>query len=191
MAFIDDIGKKISQTTQSAVQKTKDMTEIAKINSAISDEEKVVNNLYFKIGKQYAATHSDTFEPEFSEMMNGVKASLDKIEKYRAQIDEIKSVVRCEKCGAQLTENAKFCVKCGAKVEIKPVVNSEVFKCPKCGKELTKDSRFCVECGAQLQPKTEEPAEKQVSPPADKVCSVCGTVSKGEVLFCVECGNKL
>ena len=40
MAFFDDLGKKISQAGQNAVQKTKEMTDIARINGMISDEEK-------------------------------------------------------------------------------------------------------------------------------------------------------
>ena len=37
MAFFDEIGKKLSQTGQMAVQKTKEMADIAKLNSNISD----------------------------------------------------------------------------------------------------------------------------------------------------------
>lgn len=40
MALFDQLGKKLAQTGQSAVKKTKDMAEVAKINSMISDEEK-------------------------------------------------------------------------------------------------------------------------------------------------------
>lgn len=39
MAFFDEIGKKISQTGQGVVQKTKDMADVAKLNSLISEEE--------------------------------------------------------------------------------------------------------------------------------------------------------
>lgn len=51
MAFFDDLGKKLSQAGQTAVQKTKEITDIARINGLISDEEKKVNNNYYQIGK--------------------------------------------------------------------------------------------------------------------------------------------
>ena len=37
MAFFDEIGKKLSQTGQGMVQKTKEMADVAKLNSNISD----------------------------------------------------------------------------------------------------------------------------------------------------------
>ncbi len=49
MALFDQLGKKLAQTGQSAVKKTKDMAEVAKINSMISDEEKSINNNYYQI----------------------------------------------------------------------------------------------------------------------------------------------
>ena len=48
--FFDDLGRKISQAGQSAVQKTKEMTDIVKLNSSIADEEKKIRNSYVEIG---------------------------------------------------------------------------------------------------------------------------------------------
>ncbi len=38
MAFLDDLGRRISQTGQTALQKTKDMTDVSNINGDFSDE---------------------------------------------------------------------------------------------------------------------------------------------------------
>lgn len=46
MAFFDDLGKKITQTGQGVVQKTKDTAETIKLNGMISDEEKNIVNFY-------------------------------------------------------------------------------------------------------------------------------------------------
>ena len=39
MAFFDQLSSKLSQTSQSAVQKTKDMAETDQISSYLSEEE--------------------------------------------------------------------------------------------------------------------------------------------------------
>ena len=39
MGFFDDFGKKISSAGQEAIAKTKELADVAKINSSISDEE--------------------------------------------------------------------------------------------------------------------------------------------------------
>lgn len=51
---------------------------------------------------------------------------------------------KCESCGAEMPDRAKFCGKCGAKFP-------ERKFCPTCGSELIADSKFCPECGALLK----------------------------------------
>lgn len=51
----------------------------------------------------------------------------------------------CIKCGAILTEGAKFCNICGA-----TAVAIEKVKCPKCGIEAAIGSYFCNQCGTRL-----------------------------------------
>lgn len=51
---------------------------------------------------------------------------------------------KCPKCGAELADDAQFCVNCGAKQE-------DFLKCPKCGHINKADSEFCTECGTRLK----------------------------------------
>lgn len=53
----------------------------------------------------------------------------------------------CAECGAPLKENAKFCVKCGAKV---PPKEPAVSFCPQCGVKIEGPAGFCPECGTKL-----------------------------------------
>jgi class 3 adenylate cyclase/tetratricopeptide (TPR) repeat protein len=50
--------------------------------------------------------------------------------------------MRCPECQFDNREGAKFCKKCGAKLEL---------ACPKCNSALTADSIFCDECGYDLR----------------------------------------
>jgi len=49
----------------------------------------------------------------------------------------------CAECGAVLSEEDRFCGKCGARVEKK-------LKCPSCGAMSKAGDRFCRQCGHQL-----------------------------------------
>jgi len=59
--------------------------------------------------------------------------------------------MKCPKCQFENREGAKFCLKCGEKLEL---------SCPQCGKELPLVAEFCDECGQRLGEVVE--AEKAV-----------------------------
>lgn len=151
MAFFDDLGKKLSQAGQSAVQKTKDMTGIAKINAAITEEEKKVVNGYYQLGKQYLAAHPEDYAEEFAQIIAEIREAESKMQFYRQQIQDIKGVTRCEKCGAEVANNAAFCNTCGAPMP-GPAASAEaaVAQCPGCGAPVSKTAKFCAVCGKQL-----------------------------------------
>lgn len=58
--------------------------------------------------------------------------------------------MKCGKCSNELKEGAKFCPKCGQKVEV-AFQPSKGFFCPKCGRKLANGAQFCSGCGAQLK----------------------------------------
>ena len=176
MAFFDDLGKKISQAGQSAVQKTKDITEISKYNSAIADEEKKIQTIYSDIGKLYISLYKDSPADEFKALVDALKASEKAIETCKEQIKDIKGIVVCEKCGAELTAGTAFCSKCGTAAPVPP--KPEVPACSKCGAPLTEGCAFCTSCGTP------------VAAPAHDKCARCGAPLTGDSAFCTSCGAK-
>jgi hypothetical protein len=58
--------------------------------------------------------------------------------------------MQCPKCQFGNREGAKFCKKCGAKLEL---------ACPECSYLLTPDSLFCDECGCSLSEISEKAPE--------------------------------
>jgi len=139
MAFFDDIGKKISQTSQDAVKKTKEMAEVAKLNSQISSEEKNIDALYLQLGQAYynnsgkgvekKAVDAAAVRPEdqFAAICVQISDSFAKIESIKEEIRNIKAVEPqqdaqpmtnskfCSSCGAAITEGSGFCPSCGQK----------------------------------------------------------------------------
>lgn len=184
MDFFNGIGKKITQTGQGVVQKTKDTAEIIKLNGAISDEEKKVNNAYFQIGQLYFSKYRDNADEDFSFLVEQVNNSLSQIENLKQQIQHIKGVKVCNNCGAEVSENSMFCSVCGEKIIAQnDVYASNFVKCNNCNNLVEKGLQFCTICGSAITESTAIPKNKN--------CSCCGAVLNGEVAFCPECGNKV
>jgi len=63
----------------------------------------------------------------------------------------------CSKCGNQLADNQKFCVKCGAptgvqsSAPVKSNKDGEVIKCPSCGAAVGALDAVCPECGHEFR----------------------------------------
>ncbi len=53
------------------------------------------------------------------------------------------NISKCEKCGTELVEGAKFCSKCGQAVE-------GTIQC-ECGELNNIDAKFCSKCGKELK----------------------------------------
>lgn len=182
MAFFDEIGKKLSQTGQAAVQKTKQMADVAKLNSDISDEEKKSTNIYYQIGQLYVSLHKDNPESDFEVLIDQLNESQTKIENLKQQIQDIKGVKRCTTCGAEIPNNATFCSSCGTAVtQQKAVDAANLIKCANCGKMIEKGMKFCTFCGSEVVFQQIQSTEKK--------CLSCGAVLDDDVAFCTHCGK--
>lgn len=83
----------------------------------------------------------------------------------------------CRKCGNELEKDAKFCTKCGTKVNIKAeerkiVYDGEIHKCPNCGESLKAFTTNCPTCGFELR---NSKASSAISEFADKVNNLSST----------------
>lgn len=202
MGLLDDFGKKVTDVGQKTLQKTKEMSGVARINSLISQNEGRLNNLYCQIGKLYVSVHGNDSEENFK----GLVDSAVEIEKqnfeYRMQIQNIKGLQRCEKCGTEVPRDFAFCSACGAampKPETTANPNDSVI-CPGCGALVAKEMSFCTTCGCDMNISAVPAQESQESlVPAEDVtvevsagtCPQCGTKVAGNHTFCSICGTKL
>lgn len=117
MAFLDELGKKLSSAGQTAVSKTKNFAEITKLNSNISDEERRITDNYTEIGKKYVELYKDELGDAFKANYDAILKSQAKIKDYEAQKVQIKGVEKCPKCGAEVDKGATFCPTCGASMK--------------------------------------------------------------------------
>lgn len=195
MAFFDNLSKRVSETTAKAMQKAQELSEISRINSLISEEEKKINATYYQIGKLYVSVHGSDGEENFSGMVAAVLEGEQKINDYRRQIQNIKGIQRCEKCGAEVARGVAFCSSCGAPMpKVENPLPDDVIRCENCGTMVKRGMRFCTSCGKPMVLPTAQdtPALNTSEEPATKrACPSCGAEIEGDVAFCTECGTKL
>ena len=82
--------------------------------------------------------------------------------------------MKCSKCNAEIADNAKFCPKCGAKVEKVEPTNV----CPNCGNVLKEGAKFCTKCGTKIGDSDEKATT--VVPPAVETKNDIGSKTEAE-----------
>lgn len=174
MAFFDELGKKLTQSSQDVVQKTKDTAEVLKLNNMIADAEKSIENLYSQLGKAYFELHADSSEDPLSSIINDIKLAQKTISDCQKEIQQIKGLCICTNCGANLEKEALFCSRCGTKVEHPvetPATTEEnVYHCKKCGVVVPEEYAFCINCGtkAEREPAVTDAVEPDTEKDANK-----------------------
>lgn len=158
MAFFDKLGEKITNTSKDVARKTKDLTEIAKLNMSISSEEDKIKNKYQEIGKLYYELFNNAPDENFQAFCDDITVSLGIISSSKRQVLSIKGVKICTNCGAEVPLATSFCGSCGSKVEeeitltvIDPI-ESEIPNqhCIQCENILSEDAVFCTICGEKV-----------------------------------------
>ena len=109
--------------------------------------------------------------PQMNEMFQGFSGTSNNSATPAVSAERMPEA-KCAKCGAILSENAKFCLECGEKVA--PKIPEGMITCPSCG-EIVAKGKFCPECGHKFV----------------TVCPKCGQSVTAGAKFCLECGGKL
>ncbi len=191
MAFFDEVSKKLTQAGQDAIQKTKDIADITKYNSAISNEEKTLNDIYFQLGKAFFDS-CETPDEAYASYFDAIRASKARIDEMKKTVQALKSVVPCPNCGAEMKKEAIFCNVCGTEMPktqfntFQPVANRV---CVTCGSMVADGVNFCTVCGTPVQ--VAPPVQPVQPQPAVVKCPVCNADCPADAAFCVSCGNRI
>lgn len=87
---------------------------------------------------------------------------------------ELKDVMKCPKCGEEVSSKDQFCPNCGAVLsspqKLESVKKQDTF-CPNCGYAVGSDTEFCPNCGVRIKDNTfanPEPVKPVKEKPAVK-----------------------
>ncbi len=158
--FADKAGEVVKKGVQTGSDNLEKMKEKSRINKEIAACDSAVTTAYVEIGKKFFAENPDN--PEYADFFTAINENTAKIEELKDQLAAMEDKVACKSCGASVAKDAKFCDKCGAKVEIPvaetveteapsetPLESAKV--CPTCGASVSAGSAFCAECGTKVE----------------------------------------
>lgn len=119
MSFLDKVkdaaGSAVSAVSDAAKdvgEKSREVTEKAKINREIKNEEKKIQSLYTTIGNKLF--HESTAVPEgFEEQFAGIKTAMAEIERLKKSLESVPENLSCPGCGAKISATQPFCGQCG------------------------------------------------------------------------------
>lgn len=145
--------------------KAHDIAEVEKISRAIDEEQNKQIKLFDQIGRLYyndmqGITDDNRYLPLFTDVI----ASLRLVEDYNKQIKDIKGLINCPNCSAEVPKDIPFCTFCGTKLkEDKPQVQeAEKTVCKNCGAVLLDGVVFCTNCGTKVE------APRELNPEVEK-----------------------
>lgn len=152
MAFFDQIGKRLSDAGQTVARQTRNLADVAQLNVTIAERQREINQLYQAIGQtcfeRYQNEETSVFQTQFAQ----IKALLEEIAQCQEKINQIKGIIPCPSCGADIPVQAQFCNVCGAKIEQAPAAQetADAAVCPSCGVSVSPEDLYCNHCGAKL-----------------------------------------
>ncbi len=193
MAFFDKLSKSVTEASQKTIAKTKELADTSRLNSMISEQEKIITNQYFEIGKRYVSLHKEDYEEDFAGMMSRIADAEAKIQDCRKEIQHIKGIWQCEQCGAEIPDGAAFCSSCGAMIpKVQVIETIDYIQCENCGASVKKGMNFCTSCGKAIEVPALSVAELEITESAsEKTCPNCSAKVDKDLTFCTECGTKL
>ncbi len=153
MGFFDDLTKKVSSASQSAVQKGKNVVDIQKINSQINDANKTVTDIYLQLGKAYYDNNKDNASEADAALFAEITRQNALIADLENQKRVLKGIAVCPNCGAEIPNTQKFCSNCGAPIPQAEAASAQPAGkvCPTCGEPVEEGQKFCSKCGSSIE----------------------------------------
>ena len=151
MAIYDGLKEKLAQTSQTAANKVKDLSETVRLNTNNSEIEDEISDLYGKIGYEIYLAHKDDPIPEVKDYIEQITELHKRIAENNTLIHAMQSANTCPNCGGKLKPGMVFCSSCGLKLPERIEEPEKAAFCSNCGAPVVKDAAFCTSCGAKIE----------------------------------------
>ena len=132
MEFFEKLGKKATETFNSAAEKTNKIASETKIKLKINDCKSKIKDLYQDIGKvvyqKFVLDGKLKVKEDIEEQLTKISEYTSQIEEYEKQILSLSDMKLCVNCKNKIEKNAKFCPECGTEQPEEEVHEVEVVE---------------------------------------------------------------
>ena len=159
MAFVDQINK----LGKDVYSKTRDMGEIVKLNTQVTEQNSLLDKFYQALGRQVYQDDDlrEVIVKVYPDLSASIETCLSRIQEYQERIKTLKGIERCPTCGTENPREAVFCSGCGKHLAAIQKAAETKKICPSCGAEIQfSDALFCTSCGIKLPPEAEPESEE-------------------------------
>jgi Zn finger protein HypA/HybF involved in hydrogenase expression len=113
------IGKYLEDGASNVAYKSENLIEISKLNLALSSDEKLIDEIYLKLGKRIYKDYLDNkiIDKGLKDKCLEIETINKDIEGINKKILKYKNKKQCKKCGTAMEKEAEFCPKCGKEQE--------------------------------------------------------------------------
>ncbi len=141
MSFWEELSQKITQGSQGALQKTKELADVVTMNVEVSDSKRKIRDLHEELGMilAYDGFNDLTADQIREALESGNIDSLVREIKFRDWKDVLTKIMYIK------SEEEVIALKEGKIKEFK-----SDMKCPSCGRKITKGMLFCPDCGTRI-----------------------------------------
>ena len=116
MAFFDEIGKRITDGGQKAAEQARIFAEVNRLNGQVSEQERLISQLYTQIGKDYYEVHKENPEECVLSSVEGISALPTESVVETVETEAAPANI-CPGCGSKVEPGMKFCMTCGQKLD--------------------------------------------------------------------------
>ena len=124
MSFWEELGQKLTQSGQEAMQKTREIAGVVTMNADISDSKRKIRDLYAELGELVvneafegigADQIKDALNDEHADEKN-VEITLRNWKAIYSKVMFIRSEQEVIACGRRIAKDISFCPNCGTKI---------------------------------------------------------------------------
>ena len=116
MSFLEELGRKASETCKNTAEKTNRLTKEMKIKSMINDDKNKIEKLYAEIGKKVFDNLSileENYKHSIDDECEKIKALAKEIKDMNVELLALKNMKVCSNCYSEINLSAKYCPSCG------------------------------------------------------------------------------
>jgi len=174
---MSDFKDTLIKITKGVTKTSGELLKSTKLSLSLASEEDKLKQIYIDIGKkvheiyQYGGGLGKFFDEKYAEILKTEAG----IQNLKNQMDSLKGVRACPKCGASIDRGAGFCPKCGAQLDTLS------------GAPAEPDTPVTYAAPAAPAIKPEAPAPK----PEKIICRNCQAENEPGSKFCLTCGRLL